>query len=87
MKVKITAKRSSGYKQTTATKTVTVKVTKSSGGNSGGSGRYVLNTTTRKFHLPGCSAVARMSERNKAYASNRSSIIRQGYDPCKLCHP
>ena len=84
MKVKISAKASSRYPAFSATKTVKVTVKKSTGS---GSGSYVLNTNTKKFHRASCSSVKRMSPANKKYASNRSSIIRQGYSPCKICNP
>ena len=84
MKVKISAKASSRYPAYSVTKTVKVTVKKSTGG---GSGSYVLNTNTKKFHRSSCSSVKRMSSANKKYASNRSSIIRQGYSPCKICKP
>ena len=83
-KVKITAKSGTNYKTTTSIKTVKVTVKKSS---SSGSGSYVLNTNTKKFHRPSCSSVKRMSPSNKKYASSRSSIISQGYSPCKVCKP
>lgn len=49
---------------------------------------YILNTNTGKFHYPWCSAVKRMSDRNKAYSSQgRGAIVAQGYSSCGLCHP
>ncbi len=50
--------------------------------------RYVLNTNTMKFHLPGCSSVNQMKPKNTAYSSeSRDELIAQGYDPCGNCHP
>ena len=49
---------------------------------------YVLNTNTHKFHIPSCSSVRRMSERNKEYSNDsRDEIIARGYSPCQRCHP
>lgn len=49
---------------------------------------YVLNTNTMKFHLPSCSAVDRMSEKNKKeYTGSRDDVIDLGYEPCKICNP
>lgn len=49
---------------------------------------YILNTNTKKFHLPGCSSVNQMNESNKqTYSGSRDSLISQGYDPCKRCNP
>ena len=49
---------------------------------------YILNTNTKKFHLPGCSSVSQMKESNKqTYSGSRDDLISQGYVPCKRCHP
>lgn len=49
---------------------------------------YILNTNTRKFHLPSCSSVEDMKEKNKqAFSGEREEVIEQGYVPCKRCNP
>lgn len=49
---------------------------------------YVLNTSTKKFHEPGCSAVGKMKESNKqAYTGSRDNLIAKGYSPCGKCNP
>ena len=49
---------------------------------------YVLNTNSKKFHIPSCSGVESMSRRNrKDYNGKRSELIKQGYSPCGLCNP
>lgn len=49
---------------------------------------YVLNTNSKKFHTPGCSAVSRMKEANKkAYTGTRDALVAQGYTPCGICKP
>ena len=49
---------------------------------------YVLNKNTKKFHYASCSSVSDMAEHNKIYSSDdRSTIIGQGYVPCKRCNP
>lgn len=49
---------------------------------------YILNTNTKKFHLPGCASVNRMSDKNKQeFTGTRDEVIAQGYDPCKNCNP
>lgn len=54
----------------------------------GTTGTYILNTNTKKFHLPGCSSVKKMSEQNKqTYNGSRGDLISQGYEPCKKCNP
>jgi len=50
--------------------------------------RYILNTNTKKLHIPTCSSVNDMKEKNKRPSSeDRGAIISQGYDPCKRCNP
>lgn len=52
------------------------------------SATYILNTNTKKFHLPGCSSVSSMNESNKKeYSGSRDDLISQGFDPCKRCNP
>ena len=49
---------------------------------------YVANTNTKKFHVPSCSSVTDMKERNKWYfTGSREELIEQGYEPCKRCKP
>ena len=49
---------------------------------------YVLNTSSKKFHLPDCSGVASMSESNRQdYTGSREELIAQGYSPCGICNP
>lgn len=49
---------------------------------------YVLNTNTKKFHVPGCSSVKTIKEKNKQYyTGGREEIIERGYSPCKRCNP
>lgn len=52
------------------------------------SSHYVLNTSSKKFHLPECSGVRDIKESNRQdYQGNRDKILEQGYTPCGLCHP
>lgn len=49
---------------------------------------YVLNTNSKKFHLPDCSSVSRMSAKNREnYNGSRNALIQQGYEPCESCNP
>ena len=49
---------------------------------------YVLNTNSKKFHVPDCSSVSQMKDKNRLDVHmSRESIISQGYDPCKRCKP
>jgi len=49
---------------------------------------YVLNTSSRKFHLPDCSGASSMSEANRQEVkTTREDLIAQGYSPCGTCKP
>ena len=49
---------------------------------------YVLNTNTKKFHLPTCSSADDIKESNRQeYYGARDDLISQGFDPCKQCNP
>ena len=49
---------------------------------------YVLNTGTKKFHLPSCKSVSDIKPENKqSSALSRDALIAQGYAPCKNCNP
>ena len=49
---------------------------------------YMLNKNSKKFHYPSCSAVSKMSEKNKLeFNGKKSEIIKMGYSPCGICKP
>lgn len=49
---------------------------------------YVLNTSSKKFHLPGCSSVKSIADGNRSdYDGTRQELIDQGYQPCGVCKP
>lgn len=47
---------------------------------------FVLNTNTKKFHIPSCASVKDMSAKNMQF-SNASveELIAYGYNPCQRC--
>lgn len=50
--------------------------------------QYVLNVSSKKFHLPDCSSVPTIKEKNRRDVhSDREALLSQGYDPCGVCHP
>lgn len=52
------------------------------------SSTFILNTNTKKFHLPSCSSIKRMKDSNKKeFSGSRDEVIAQGYEPCKKCNP
>lgn len=49
---------------------------------------YVLNTGSRKFHLPTCDGATDMKPQNRQeYTGTREILIAQGYKPCGSCNP
>lgn len=49
---------------------------------------YILNESSKKFHLPTCDAVKKMKTRNKkTYKGTRSNLTKNGYSPCGMCNP
>lgn len=51
-------------------------------------GAYVLNVSSKRFHLPSCDAVDTMSKKNKEeYVGSREDLLEQGYVPCGSCSP
>lgn len=49
---------------------------------------YVLNLRSKKFHLPACDSVAKMSVQNRMdFFGNRNEVIELGYAPCGGCKP
>ena len=48
---------------------------------------FVLNTSSKKFHLPDCSGLNQTKEKNKQeYEGTREMLLAQGYEPCKSCN-
>lgn len=51
-------------------------------------GTYVLNISSKKFHLPSCGGVKDIkSENRQDYTGPRQTLIDQGYQPCGRCKP
>ena len=49
---------------------------------------YVLNTKSKKIHLPDCSSVGKIEEDNKETTDkSKDELINEGYDPCGNCKP
>ncbi|MDO4848968.1 MAG: DNA/RNA non-specific endonuclease [Coriobacteriia bacterium] len=49
---------------------------------------YVLNTRTKRFHMPGCSSVGTIAEHNREdFTGTRDEVIARGYTPCQKCRP
>lgn len=49
---------------------------------------YILNTSSKKFHLEDCSSAQKIKKENRErFTGKRSDLIAQGYVPCKKCNP
>lgn len=49
---------------------------------------YVLNTNTKKFHVPSCSSADDIKAKNRKDVDwSRDKVISEGYVPCKRCDP
>jgi len=60
----------------------------SSGTSTGKAQNYVVNTNSKKFHLPDCSDVDKMKKENRqSVRASRDELIAEGYEPCQHCNP
>lgn len=49
---------------------------------------YILNKSSKKFHLEDCASAKNIKKENRErYTGKRSDLIAQGYEPCKKCNP
>lgn len=46
----------------------------------------IVNTSTKKYHVPTCRSVAKMKSKNIGYCSDVSYLNSHGYSACKNCH-
>ena len=50
-----------------------------------GSTLYIVNTSTRSYHLPSCYIVNNMKDENKAETYDINFLVEREYTPCKIC--
>lgn len=56
--------------------------------NKGDVQTFVLNTSSRKYHLPSCPLAKDIKDKNKdTYTGTKEMLEAQGYVPCGSCHP
>lgn len=49
---------------------------------------YILNTNSKKFHLPTCESTKKIADSNKEERkAKRDELIAEGYAPCGICKP
>ena len=64
------------------------RLTQGAADEEGAEGTYILNTNTKKFHLPSCPSVEDMREKNREdYTGSRDALLERGYVPCSACNP
>lgn len=50
--------------------------------------KYIINTATKKIHLPNCKTLETMSENNKRYVkATKEYLIKNGFIICFSCNP
>lgn len=53
---------------------------------SAGAADYVLNTGSKKYHLPSCSGAAQINRKNRAdFTGTEAELESMGYSPCGSC--
>lgn len=63
-------------------------ISNNAAGDTSTSAKYILNTHTMKFHLPGCKYVKKILKKNYAESNeSRDQLIAEGYSPCGGCSP
>ncbi|MCI8422780.1 MAG: DNA/RNA non-specific endonuclease [Lawsonibacter sp.] len=56
------------------------------GAEPGQTAEFVLNKSSKKFHLPDCENAGKISEKNReTVTGSREELISQGYSPCGAC--
>lgn len=80
--------RDDGSKINYRTGFIKEKTTEGDNTQSGASRKYVLNTSSMKFHYPSCMGAKSTADHNKRVVkATRKELMKQGYEPCGLCEP
>ena len=49
---------------------------------------YILNIRSNRFHLPGCTGITDMAEKNRVdFFGSRDLLLATGFKPCQICSP
>lgn len=87
-KISSDSKKSSSSSKNSSSSSNKGNSSKDDAGTSKSKQDYVLNTNTKKFHVPSCSSVKQMADKNREDVKDtRENILNRGYDPCKRCNP
>ena len=48
----------------------------------------MLNIRTNRFHLPGCTGIKEMTDKNRVdFVGPRDLLLATGFQPCQMCRP
>lgn len=59
----------------------------SPGNKAGSSGKYIGNSSSKKFHYPDCQWAQKISPGSRIEFKTRDEAVNSGYQPCKACRP
>lgn len=51
------------------------------------SAKYYANKSSKKFHLSSCAYAKKIKSENLYTINDRSTLIKDGYNPCAKCNP
>jgi hypothetical protein len=54
-------------------------------GQTAGTGSFIGNKRSRKFHLSSCRMLP--AEKNRVYFQTKEQAVKESYEPCKMCKP
>ncbi|NMP38027.1 MAG: hypothetical protein GX051_07910 [Clostridiales bacterium] len=62
-------------------------VSEVSGSERENSGLYIINTTSKKFHLPDCARASSIKAENRSEVENKTAdeLEAEGFSPCGSC--
>ena len=46
---------------------------------------YIVNMSTKKYHLPSCTYAQNIKEENREESNNLYALQEKGYKPCSRC--
>ncbi len=70
------------------TENSTENTTENASGEISGNGTYILNTSSKKIHLPTCRYAESINDENKEeYTGSKQALIDDGYTSCGTCKP
>ncbi len=74
-----------GFFDTGKTQQTSVETTVDTDNGSAASASYVINTSTKKIHLPSCRYAT--GDNVKTVNKSKEQLLKEGYELCKTCKP